>query len=124
MVRYSAARSTNGTCGCFDGVLVGMDIITLAFYLHLESLRFDGTIHCFKHAYNILALGTAADRPLSGSHALQEMSALLFQGFHGLDAGTDNVAVADLESELSIIQGLRLDLPGTFLENPYLLDSV
>src|SRR5580692_12064792 len=79
IVGYCAARSTNGTCGCFDCITICVDIITFAFYLHLESLTFDGTIYCFKHAHYVPALSTTADRPLPGSHALQEMPALMFQ---------------------------------------------
>jgi hypothetical protein len=47
-----------------------VDIFTFAFYLHLESLGFDGTIYSFKHPYNIPAFSTAADWPSPGSNTI------------------------------------------------------
>src|SRR2546422_5620003 len=87
IVRYCAARSTNGTCGCFECIAICVDIITVAFYLHLESFQFDRTTNCLQHAYNVPAFDTAADRPPPRSHAFQEVPTLVLQRLDRFDAG-------------------------------------
>jgi hypothetical protein len=101
-----------------------VDIITGAFYLHLESFGFDRTIYCLKYANNISALNTATDRPLSRSHTLQEMPALVLQWLDRFNAGTDDVAIPDLESKLAVVQGLLFDGTDTFLKYSHLLNPV
>jgi hypothetical protein len=48
----------------------------------------------------------------------------MLQRFCGLDVGTNNVTVPNLESELPIIQGLLLDRTDAFLKHPHLFDSI
>src|SRR5437667_4268190 len=101
-----------------------MDIITFVFYLYLESLAFDGTIYRFKHSHNVSAFNPAADGPLPGSHAIQKMPALMLQRLNRLDAGTDDVAIPDLESKFAIVQWFVFNRTDALLKHAYLLNSV
>ena len=101
-----------------------MDIITFVFYLYLESLAFDGTIYRFKHSHNVSAFNPTADGPLPGSHTIQKMPALMLQRLNRLDAGTDDVAIPDLESKFAIVQWFVFNRTDALLKHAYLLNSV
>src|SRR5207302_5962432 len=93
IVRYCAVRSTKGICGgCFVCIDICVDMITFAFYLHLQSLAFDGPIHGFENSHNIPSLDSAANRALPGPDAFQEMAALVLERLDRFDARADNVA--------------------------------
>src|SRR5256884_9834441 len=77
-------------------------MITFAFYLHLQSLAFDGSIHGFKNSHNFPPLDSAANRALPRPNALQEMAALVLEWLDRFDARADDVAVANLKAKFSI----------------------
>src|SRR5437016_11240162 len=101
-----------------------VDIITFTFYLHLQSFAFDGSIHGFENSHNFPSLDAAANRALPRPHALQEMAALVLEWLYRFDARADDVAVANLEAELAIVERLLLHKAYALLEHSHLLEPV
>jgi hypothetical protein len=101
-----------------------MGIVIVAFYLHLKSFAFDGTIHGFEHSYDFPAFDSAANRTLSQPHAFQKVPALILQGLHRFDPGADNVTVPDLEPKLAVVQWFLLNGTDALLEHSHLLKPV
>jgi len=99
-------------------------MITFAFYLHLQSLAFDGSIHGFENSHNFPALDSAADRALPRPNALQEMAALVLEWLDRFNARADDVAVANLEAKLAVVERLLLHKAHTLLEHSHLLETV
>src|SRR5438445_11500304 len=99
-------------------------MITFAFYLHLQSLAFDGSIHGFKNSRTFRALDSAGSRALPRTNALQEMAALVLEWLDRFNARADDVAVANLEAKLAVVERLVLHKAHPLLEHSHLLETV
>src|ERR1700738_1831075 len=96
----------------------------ISFHLYLLSFAFNRAIHCFENTDDFAALRAAADWALPLAHALQEVAALVLQGFRGLDPRADNIPIADFETRLSIIQRLLLQSTHAFFEDSHLFNAI
>lgn len=72
--------------------------------LDLESFALHGAIHRLQHAHHFTTLHATRERSFAQPDAFQEMTTLVLEGFAGLYPRADDVAIADLEAEFSIIQ--------------------
>src|SRR5205809_2518582 len=124
MVRYWAPKSTTGTFGCFGGFDIWVDITRFILHRYLSSFAFHRTIYTFEHSHDIPPSHSAADRPLPGSDALQEMPALTLQRFSGFDPGADNVAVPDLEAKLSVVQRFLFHAAYALFKHAHLFHAI